>query len=119
MSLSDAIAGASKKAAGKRPYFFTPEVERVLAITMALAQEVSVLRMRLDSTERLLDAKDLVKACEIETYAPNATAAAERGQWNQEYIARILRIIHQEAEAIADPDEDSAESFGEMLARER
>ena len=49
-----ALAGAKPK--GKRPYFFDdPAVERVLAITMAVVQELAVTRERLDTIERLLE----------------------------------------------------------------
>lgn len=100
MSLSEALARASAKPAGKRPYFFNPEVERVLAITMAVAQELAVARARIDTLERLLEAKALVSRREMETFAPSKEEAAERGLWTQEYLTRILRIVQQEGEGI-------------------
>lgn len=99
MSIEAALASASAKPAGKRPYFMTPEVERVLAITMAVAQELAVARARLDALERLLDRKGLLQRAEVEQFAPGTEEAAERGLWVQEYIARILRIVQQEGEA--------------------
>jgi hypothetical protein len=101
VSLEAALADASAKPAGKRPYFLTPEVERVMAITMAIAQELAVTRERLDTLERLLEAKNLLSRNEIETFAPSPEDAAERGLWTQEYLARILRIVQQEGEAVA------------------
>jgi hypothetical protein len=101
VSIEDALADASAKPAGKRPYFLHPEVERVMAITMAVAQELAVARDRLDTLERLLESKGLVFRDEIETFEPTPAAAAERGLWIQEYLARILRIVQQEGEAIA------------------
>ncbi len=101
MSIEDAIADASAKPAGKRPYFLPPDVERVMAITMAVAQELAVTRERLDTLERLLDAKQLVTRAEIENFAPSPSDSAERGAWTQEYLARILRIVQQEGEAVA------------------
>lgn len=101
MSLEAALATASAKPAGKRPYFLTPEVERVLAITMVVAQELAVARARLDSLERLLERKGLMTRAEIEAFEPSPSEAVERGLWTQEYIARVLRIIQQEAEQIA------------------
>jgi hypothetical protein len=48
----------SRKAKGKRPvYFNDPENDKLLAITMAVAGELSVLRERLDTIERLARAK--------------------------------------------------------------
>jgi len=100
MSVEDALADAAAKPAGKRPYFLNPEVERVMAITMAVAQELAVARDRLDTLERLLDAKGLVFRQEIENFEPTPADSAARGLWIQEYLARILRIVQQEGEAI-------------------
>ncbi|MCS6927429.1 MAG: hypothetical protein NZ578_16185 [Candidatus Binatia bacterium] len=90
-----------RKAKGQRPTFFTdPQVEKVLAMTMALAGEVSVLRERLDTVERLAEAKGLFSRQDIEAYRPSARVAEERERWRKEYIARILRVVHEELEAI-------------------
>ncbi|MEW6299102.1 MAG: hypothetical protein AB1671_15410 [Thermodesulfobacteriota bacterium] len=90
-----------KKAKGKRPTFFAdPQVDKVLAITMALAGEVSVLRERLDTIERLAEAKGLFSRHDIEAYRPSAQAAEEREQWRREYIARVLRVVHEELEVV-------------------
>jgi hypothetical protein len=101
VSIQDALAESAAKPAGKRPYFLAPEVERVMAITMAIAQELAVTRERLDTVERLLERKGIVLASEIETFTPTPTDAAARGLWVQEYLTRILRIVQQEGEAIA------------------
>ena len=117
MSTRDALDAASAKPAGKRPYFLDAEVERVLAITMALAQELAVTRERLDTVERLLKNRDLVLRREIEAYAPTQAAAAERGLWTQEYLGRILRIVQQEGEAVmhaARGDVTSESVFAEL-----
>jgi len=100
MTLEAALAAASAKPAGKRPYFLTPEVERVMAIAMAIAQELAVARARVDTLERLLERKGVMTREEIETFQPTPDEATERGLWAQEYIARVLRIVQQEAEQI-------------------
>lgn len=107
MSVTDAIAEAGAKAAGKRPYFLDEEVEAVLAITMAAVQELAVARQRVDTLERLLEAKGVLSRAEIEAFAPDPAAAIERALSNQEYIARVLRIVQQRNEA-ADLKEDIA-----------
>lgn len=93
-------SAASQVPAGKKPYFLTPEVERVLTISMTIAQELAVARMRIDTLERLLERKGIVARAEIETFEPTPADATERGQWAQEYIARVLRILQQEADQI-------------------
>ncbi len=110
------LAGAKPK--GKRPFFLKdPDVERVMAITMAVAQELSVLRERLDTVERLLDEKGTISRADIETYAPSKDAQDERGAWTQEYLARILRIFQQDIEALNRGDEPTSEDIGVELGR--
>jgi gamma-glutamyl phosphate reductase len=82
----------------KRPYFLAPEVERVLVVSMTVAQELAVARARIDTLERLLERKGVVTRAEIETFEPTAAEASQRNQWMQEYLARVLRILEQQAE---------------------
>jgi hypothetical protein len=116
MSIADALAGAGAKPAGRRPYFLTPEVERVLAVTMAVAQELAVARQRADTLERLLATKGIVTAAEIEAFVPDTAAATERALWTQEYLARILRIVQQENEAAAATGDIASEDVGTETA---
>jgi hypothetical protein len=114
MSVADALAHASAKPAGRRPYFLHPETERVLAITMAVVQELSVARTRIDTLERLLERQGVLSRADIDGFVPNARDAAERGAWVQEYLVRVLRIVQQEGEAAA----TGAELASEELALE-
>ena len=103
MSDVDWIARAGVKPKGKRPqYFDNPESDRILSILMAVAGEVSVLRERLDTVERLLDAKGTISRADIEAYVPDRQAGAERGLLTKEYVARILRGVQQDMEAMAE-----------------
>ncbi|MDT7836966.1 hypothetical protein [Aquabacterium sp. OR-4] len=120
MSLDHALDAAGSKPAGKRPYFLqSPETERVLAITMAVVQELAVTRQRLDTLERLLQARGLLADGQIDAFAPDAQAAAERALWSQAYIARVLRIVQQENEAAAAGDEPASEDVAAEVARVR
>jgi hypothetical protein len=116
MSFDAALAGASAKPAGRRPYFLDREVERVLAITMAVAQELSVARERIDTLERLLERHGVLARSEIDAFAPTPAEAAERGAWVQEYLARVLRIVQQEGEAAASGGELASEELAVELA---
>lgn len=91
----------SRKAKGKRPaYFDDPDNDKLLAIVMALAGEVSVLRERLDTVERVAQAKGLWLPQEVEGFVPDEAVAAERDAWRAEYLARLLRIVHHDGESV-------------------
>lgn len=117
MTAFDPLALAGAKAKGKRPFFFDDrDTERLMTIVMALAQEVSVMRERMDTVERLLDSKGVVKQSDIEAFTPTKAQAEERGGATQEFIARILRILQQEREGLAISDLHS-EEVAEELAK--
>ena len=106
----DPLAQAGEKARGKRPWFLdSQDGERVLNIVMAVAQELDVMRQRVDTVERLLDKNGAVTRADIEAFKPSKEESEERGAWTQEYLARILRIVQQENEAITRSDEVSSE----------
>jgi hypothetical protein len=88
-------------ASGKRPHFFADhDVDRLLSIVWAMAGELAVTRERLDTVERLLAERQLLDRQLIDAYRPDAAAAEERGRWQLEYIARLLRVLQQEVEAM-------------------
>lgn len=107
------LAGAKSK--GARPYFMDPQVERVMAVAMAIAMEHAVTRERLDTIERLMEAGQPVTRAAIDAYRPDAAAMAERQTWHADYIARVLRIVQQQLEAI---EEEGREAHPETLAAE-
>jgi hypothetical protein len=118
MNPDDVLRLANAAAAGKRPHFFADaDVDRLLAIVWAMAGELAVTRERLDTVERLLAARDGLSLADIESYRPDPQAARERGQWHLEYIARLLRVLQQEVEAMQrGPAEPSAEDVSRELA---
>jgi len=100
------MAGAKSK--GARPYFLeSDETERVMNLAMAVATEVAVLRERLHTLERMLEAKGIVDRADIEAFVPDDAAAEERQLWHARYAARILRIFQQELDAIARPGDNT------------
>lgn len=113
----DWIARAGAKAKGRRPEFHdAPAIDRLLSLTMALVGEVSVLRERMDTVERLLEAKGSISQADIDAWLPDAAAAAERGLATRAYIARVMRGFQQEVEAMENPDPPVME-WVENLAR--
>lgn len=101
----DWMLRANAKPKGKRPpYFEDPALDRTVSILMALVGEVSVLRERLDTIERLLDQKSTISRADIETYAPDRNAALERGALTREFIARVMRGVQQDLEALKEAE---------------
>ncbi|MBC1236139.1 hypothetical protein VF14_02715 [Nostoc linckia z18] len=91
----------AKTAKGKRPvYLENPQIDKLLAMVMALTGEVSVLRDRLDTIERLLEAKGILSTSEIEGYQPEAKVINQREKLRAEYIARVLRVVEEELQTL-------------------
>ena len=115
----DVVRLAGAKARGKRPYFLEDaDAERVLSIAMAIAGELAVLRQRLDTIEELLETRGTLTREAIEAFVPSPAHAEQRGRWQQEYLARILRILQQEAEAQQRDDEPTSAEAGAAMVRE-
>ena len=87
----------SRTAKGERPRNFSdPAIEKVLGIALSLASELSVLRDRLDTIERLIDSKGLVSRSEIDGYEPSAPERSERSARRLDYLDRVLQSAHRE-----------------------
>ncbi|WP_446831750.1 hypothetical protein [Candidatus Foliamicus sp.] len=88
-----------RTAKGKRPrYFSDPAIDRLLGMMMTLIGEVSVLRDRLDSVERLIEKGGVFKREDIDAFVPDADAEAEREETRKRYIQRVMRVVQNEME---------------------
>ena len=115
----DYIAEAGRKAKGKRPQFFeSTESERLMAILMAVVEELAVTRERLDTVERLLEKSGSLERAAIEAFHPSKEEAEERGLMNQEYLARVLRFLQQEREALEESMKSGPEKPLAEVSRE-
>jgi hypothetical protein len=92
MSEPPPLSPLPRVAKGARPYFLdSPDAERVLGVVLAVAAEVSALRDRLDTVERLgADGRPFTLA-EIEAYRPDPDVAAARAGRRRAFIERALR----------------------------
>jgi hypothetical protein len=81
-------------------FFDDPGVERVLGITMAVAQEVGQVLERLDTLERLLVAGGALQPGAVQAYVPAPEVAAQRLSMQEAFIARLLRVVEQEIVAL-------------------
>lgn len=78
---------------GKRSRFFDdPAIDQMMTFMLELMAEVSSLRERQDTLERLLGEKGVVTQDDIENYTPPAPVEAERSAWNDAFIRRVMRF---------------------------
>lgn len=104
-----AAAPRNKTAKGPKPALFAnPDTDRLLAIVMALAGEVAVLRERLDTHEQLAAAGQPGTEANIEAYEADADTIAARDAWRAGYLQRVFRAI-----------EPSSDSRGSVTIDER
>jgi len=112
----DPVVMANRRAKGKRPQFLDdPAVERVMSIAMSVAAELAVARERIDTLERLLEQKGILSTAEIEAFQPDAKAQTDRNDWGRNYIARVLRVVDQDVQAMAGLQDPSLELVIEEL----
>jgi hypothetical protein len=101
-----------RKAKGKRPPFFAdPDTDRLFSLTMALMVEVSALRERLDTHERLGDQEKPVTIASVEAFAPDDMTAEARAAWRKAFIKRAFRVYLDEAEGA--PVDQGIKEFSE------
>jgi hypothetical protein len=82
-------------AKGKRPQFFDdPAIDQMMTFIIELSAEVSVVYDRLDTVERLLDAKGNVSRADIEAYRAPEAVESERMARRDAYLKRVFRM-HQ------------------------
>jgi hypothetical protein len=92
-----------KRARGARPYYFdNPDIDRLMTIVLSVAEELSVTRERLDTVERLLEASGTISRQEVDDYTPEESADEEREALRVQNIQRILRIVIEEPQALAE-----------------
>jgi hypothetical protein len=101
---------------GKRPKFFATAGEDLsMSMILVLAQELCVLRARLDAVEGATLAKGLLSEAEIAAVAAaDATLARQEAQ-RQDLLERLFYVLRQQAaEAAAG---DTAERFQDIIDR--
>lgn len=116
---ADYLRLVNAAANGKRPYFFdNADIDRLIAMLLAMAGELAVTRERLDTVERLLARQGNLARSDIDNFRPSDAEADERGRWHLEYLSRIFRVLQQEQELMArGAAEPSSEEVSKELAR--
>ena len=109
----DGSAQLKRKAKGQRPRFFDdPDTDKLVSMLMGLAGEVSVMRDRLDTIERLLGEKGLLSQSDIDNFEPPEDVLMQRAETREMFLGEITRVITSELE---DFDSDSGESYENII----
>lgn len=94
-----------RTAKGKKPqYFADPTIDKLLSMVLALMGELSVTRDRLDTVENLIEKHGLFKIDEIENYEIPETVNQKRTERRSAYIARVLKTVQDELDALTQKD---------------
>ncbi|MDX2222238.1 MAG: hypothetical protein SFV21_05790 [Rhodospirillaceae bacterium] len=101
------MAEAAKKpvklprtAKGKKPVYFDSTTDKLLSMVLTLMGELSVVRDRLDTVERLAEKAKVFKVEDIETYDIPEEVNKIRMERRAAYIARVLKCVQDELDAL-------------------
>lgn len=91
-----------RKAVGpERPrYLDAADIDKVMAVLLALTSEVAALRERIDSHERLASAGVVANVEQVEAFMPDPATEAQREAWRDAYLRRLFRVITEDVEAL-------------------
>ncbi len=94
-----------RKAVGpeRQTYFGTGDVDRVMAILLALVSEVAAIRERLDTHERLGASGALATDDRVDAYQPDDAVDQVREAWRDACIRRLFRAGTEDVEGLRDP----------------
>lgn len=98
----DKLSPRPRKAVGpeRSTYLGAADVDRVMAVLLALVSETAAIRERLDTHERLAASGVLPTVDNVEKYVPSARAEAEREAWRDAAIRRLFRVFTDDVEAL-------------------
>jgi hypothetical protein len=104
---------------GKRPAFFeTPGLDDAMSMILILAQELAVMRERMDSAERVAARHGFALADEIEALPLDDELLQEREQWRQDYYDRLFYLARQKRSELEQKhSEDSYNQVIDKVAR--
>jgi hypothetical protein len=92
-------------ARGKRPHFYTtPGMDEAMSMVIVLAQELSVLRDRVDAIERVSAQRGIDLAREIENLVLDQPALDARELQRQQLFERLYYVVRKEAHELAEAD---------------
>lgn len=94
-----------RTAKGKKPVYFDTTTDKLISMVLTLMGEVSVMRDRLDTVERLAEKKGVFKLDDIETFDVSPEVSKVRSERRAAYIARVLKSVQDELDALQAKDD--------------
>jgi hypothetical protein len=103
-----------RDAKGKRPEFFdAPGLDQAMSMIMVLASELTVLRDRLDSAERVAKGQGIDLAAGIEALELDQASLETREAWRQDFLGRLFYVARKDASEAAAAE--SAEGYRQVI----
>jgi hypothetical protein len=94
------------------PFHDGPANDQLLSMVMALTVEVSILRERLDTHERVSEDKGGFGTADVEAYNADQTANGERSALRNRIIHKVFRVLREEAARL---EAGSEEDYDEIM----
>lgn len=89
-----------RTAKGKKPVYFDTTTDKLISMVLTLMGEVSVMRDRLDTVERLAAKKGVFALDDVENFEVSEEIAKVRSERRAAYIARVLKSVQDELDAL-------------------
>lgn len=103
-----------RDARGKRPQFYAAAgLDEAMGMIMVIANELMVVRDRLDTIEQVSHARGIDLPAEIEAFVPGAPVLEAREARRQEFLERLFYLVRKDAAEQA--ARETPESFRETL----
>ena len=91
--MSDKKISVPRQIKGRRPHFFDDEaLDQFMTFFMELTTEVSVMRDRLDTVERVLETKGTLTRDDIEHYQAPGVVEQDRTVEREAFARRVFRM---------------------------
>ncbi|HTI67081.1 MAG TPA: hypothetical protein VL460_06000 [Caulobacteraceae bacterium] len=100
MSPLEAVIRSAEQTAGPRPHFLTdPDSDRLLAMVLALAGQLTTVYERLDTVTEVLARHGLLDLAELDDFEPGPETSRRRMEWDEAFVRRLLRVLTYELES--------------------
>jgi hypothetical protein len=76
---------------------------RLIAMVTALTAELSVVRERLDTYERLAERAGVFTKADVEQFEPDTAALSERANLRSHLLETVFRVIEQDLDRALEP----------------